>query len=173
MASTQKKVVVRSFAGVTTAAYAPQSGFLHAGSASVMLVDGRLAEFPLATLKHIAYVRDFNLQDQADPERLVRRSFTGRPRGEGLWLRIHFIDDDTMEGLTDVSLVLLDSLIEDRGIFLTPPDTRGNTQRLFVPRTSMRSLDVLGYVTSPSRKLAQLSEPKPLAQARLFAGRGE
>jgi hypothetical protein len=60
----------------------------------------------------------------------------------------------------------LESLIEDRGVFLTPPDTRGNAQRVFVPRSAIRSLEVLGYVTAPSKKLAKQIEAA--AQAGLF-----
>jgi hypothetical protein len=61
---------------------------------------------PLSEIKHIAYVRDFNLNDSVNPERLTRRTFLARPRTEGLWVRLSFRgqstpsnEPDQLEGL--------------------------------------------------------------------------
>jgi hypothetical protein len=135
-----------------------------------MAVDGRISSFPFKHLKQIAYVKDFNLDDKVDPERMGRTAFLARPRGDGLWLRLTFLDDQTLEGLAPSDLTFADALLDDHGIFLTPPDPRSNTQRLFVPRTALKSLEVLGVVTAPSRRLA--AKPKsrhtPDTQTKLF-----
>jgi len=157
MASGQKKVVIRRFAGPLAWGYLPQTAVVHDHMVPLMAVDGRVTPIFLNEIKTIAYVRDFNLDDVVEPERIGRKSFLARPRGEGLWLKIIFQDADSLEGLITVDLLLLEALIDDRGLFLTPPDGRGNTQRVFVPRTAVRSMEVLGYITSPSKRKAQVA----------------
>jgi len=157
MASGQKKVVIRRFAGPLAWGYLPQTAVVHDHMVPLMAVDGLVTPIFLNEIKTIAYVRDFNLDDVVEPERIGRKSFLARPRGEGLWLKIIFQDADSLEGLITVDLLLLEALIDDRGLFLTPPDGRGNTQRVFVPRTAVRSMEVLGYITSPSKRKAQVA----------------
>ena len=115
---------------------------------------GDSTPYPIKTLKRIAYVRDFNLDDKVDPERIGRMTFPARPRGDGIWLKLTFRDDELLEGLTTLDLAFADTLLDDRGIFLTPPDPRSNTLRLFVPRAALQSIEVLGFVTAPSLRLA-------------------
>jgi hypothetical protein len=154
MAPAQKKAVIRTLTGELHWGYLPFSGFLSSSIVSIMAPDGRHNQLSLNNIKAIAYVRDFNLDDPADPERLGRKTFLGRPRGDGLWLRLTLLDNDILEGLASPGIDLLDSLIDDHGILLAPPDTRGNTQRLFVPRSAIRTFQVLGFVTAPSKRLA-------------------
>jgi len=161
MAPSQKKVILRSFSNELTWGYLPQSGFLGDGTIPLMAPDGRLSPVPLKTLKHIAYVRDFNLDDPVNPERLGRLTFPARPRGDGLWLRLTFLDDQVLEGLSTLDLAFADTLLHDRGLLLTPPDPRSNTLRLFLPRAALTSIETLGYVTAPSRRLIPAPKSKP------------
>jgi hypothetical protein len=154
MPSAHKKVVVRQFGIGPSWGYLTPSGFLSGEDVVLLLPDGRTKPFPINTIKLIAYVRDFNLDDALDPERMGRRNFQGRPRGEGLWLRVEFRDEDQLEGLASFDLGFLDMLLEDRGVLLSPPDGRGNTQKVFVPRTAMRTLELLGSIGSPSKRAA-------------------
>ena len=152
MPSAQKKVIIRTLTGVLAWGYLPQIFFLDQNTVPLMATDGRLTRISLNDIKTISYVRDFNLDDPANPERLHRRTFPARPRGDGLWLRLTFLDADILEGLGTLDIAFLDSLLADRGLLLTPPDPRGNTQRLFVPRSALSSLEVLGFVTAPSKR---------------------
>ncbi len=164
MASGQKKVILRTLAGTLTWGYLPQTLFLRENQVPVMSTDSRLTPMSLNDIKTISYVKDFNLDDSVNPERLLRRTFLARPRGDGLWLRLTFLDDDILEGLGTLDIASLDSLLADRGLLLTPPDPRGNTQRLFIPRSALRSLEVLGFVTAPSKRPAKptsTSNPQP------------
>jgi len=154
MAPAQKKVVLRSFSNELAWGYLPQAGFLRDGQITLMATDGRLTPFPIKTLKRIAYVRDFNLDDKVDPERIGRMTFQARPRGDGIWLKLTFRDDEVLEGLTTLDLAFADTLLDDHGLFLTPPDPRSNTLRVFVPRLALQSIEVLGYVTAPSLRFA-------------------
>jgi hypothetical protein len=162
MASAQKKVIVRQFEAGLAWGYLPQTHLLDTSGVSLMDIDGRIKCLYFNDIKTIAYVKDFNLDDTQDPERLGRRAFATRPKGDGLWLRLILRDGDTMEGLSSVDIGWLDSLIDDRGLFLTPPDARSNTQRLFIPRPAIASLEVLGLIMAPARRaLAKKPAPTP------------
>lgn len=154
MAGSQKKVIVRCHDGKVAWGYLPQSEFLRDGRVALMGADGRVNSIDFNEIQMISYVRDFNLDDTIDPERLGRRSFVARPRGEGLWVRLGFEDDSTLEGLMPFDLGFLDTLLDDQGIFLTPPDGRSNVVRVFVSRRTLRALEVLGWVTAPSQRAA-------------------
>ena len=157
MAAAQKKVIVRTFAATLAWGYLPQGGFARSTGIDLMAIDGRVSTLPINQIKTISYVRDFNLDDSLDPERIGRKSFPARPRGDGIWIKLTFRDDDFMEGLATFDLGFVDSMLEDGGIFMRPPDARANTQRVFVPRTSLRSVEVLGFVTAPSKRAAEKS----------------
>jgi hypothetical protein len=132
--------------------YLPLSGFVRNRALDLLDLSGRVIPVLLNDIKLISYVRDFNLSDTVNPERLTRRTFLARPRTEGLWLRLVFTSGDLLEGLAPTDLTLLDDLVNDAGLFLTPPDTRSNTQRIYVPRTSIAELTLLAVITSPSKK---------------------
>ena len=164
----QKKVVIRQFQGSLAWGYLPAIGFLDDGLVTLMQVDGRAKAIDFKDIKTICYVRDFNLDDPDDPERIGRRAFPARPRGDGLWLRAAFLDGDSLEGLVSFDMAFVESLLEDRGFFLTPPDARANAQRVFMPRAALASLEVLGYITAPSKRPAA-KPAKDTGQPRLFA----
>ena len=152
MSNSRKKIIVRRFSGDTLAGYLPHASFVRNQSLDLLDLSGRIIPLPLNDIKTVCYVRDFNLGDQINPERLTRRAFLARPRSEGLWLRLTFRTGDLLEGLAPTDRTLLDSLADDDGIFLTPPDTRSNTQRLYVPRAALTDVQLLAVITTPSRR---------------------
>ena len=188
MSSAHKKVIVRRFLGDTTPGYLPLARFVRSRSTSspddrvVDLLDlsGRVLSITLTEIKHICYVRDFNLNDTANPERLTRRTFLARPRTEGLWLRLTFrnppgapppsasTEPEQFEGLAPIDLSLADDLVNDAGLFLIPPDIRSNTQRIFVPRPAITELQLLAVITTPSRHKPAPGGSKPSLQEDLF-----
>ncbi|NYF80662.1 DUF6982 domain-containing protein [Granulicella arctica] len=172
MSSSQKKVIVRRFAGDVTPGYLPLNAFVRQDAATprVDLLDlsGRVISLHLNDIKTISYVRDFNLNDTVNPERLARRTFLARPRTEGLWVRLTFRGGDLLEGLAPTDLSLLSNAIEDIGLHLTPPDIRSNTQRIFVPRSAITDLQLIAVITTPSRKKPLPTEEAPSLQDTLF-----
>jgi hypothetical protein len=169
MSNSRKKVVVRRFSGDTLPGYLPNASIVHNDAVDLLDLSGRILSLPLNDIKTVCYVRDFNLADTQNPERLARRSFLARPRSEGLWLRLTFRTGDLLEGLAPTDRTLLDSLIEDAGLFLIPPDTRSNTQRLYVPRAAITELQLLAVITTPSRRPAAPERPaKENLQDELF-----
>lgn len=174
MAAGQKKVVVRQTGGVLAWGYLPGEGFVVDGRVELIEVDARAKWIDLSEIETIAYVRDFNLDDAIEPERMGRRAFSVRPKGEGLWVRVEFLRElAPLEGLLSFDLGFLDGVLEEGGISMVPPDTRGNTLRVFVPRTAMRTLEVLGWVSSPTKKLAEKTakQVERAMQAGLFENR--
>ena len=171
MASSRKKVIVRRFSPGVLWGYLPQAGLVQPGTADMLALldlDGRVHPLALDDVKYVSYVRDFNPSDTQNPERLLRKTFSGRPRSEGLWLRLSLRDGDRIEGLAALDLALAEGWAEDLGVHLTPPDTRGNTQRLYIPRSAITAMEILAVVTTPSRKKPAASPPDE-AQPDLFS----
>lgn len=156
MSSSRKKVIVRRITGEIVPGYLPLAAFVRNGTVDLLDLNGHVIPIALGSIKYICYVRDFNLNDTANPERLARRAFLARPRTEGLWLRLTFrnpsVENDTLEGLAPIDASLLDDLIADAGLQLIPPDIRSNTQRVFVPRAAIADLQLIAVITTPSRK---------------------
>jgi hypothetical protein len=163
--SAHKKVIIRRNRGAGQAdilpGYLALSGFVRNRALDLLDLSGRVIPLLLNDIKLISYVRDFNLNDTVNPERLLRRTFLARPRTEGLWLRLTFTTGELLEGLAPIDITLLDDLVNDAGLFLIPPDTRSNTQRIYVPRTSIAELTLLAVITSPSKKKPTHAPPSP------------
>jgi hypothetical protein len=70
---------------------------------------------------------------------------------EGLWVRVRFRDGETVEGLMPNDL----THVGVEGFFLNPPDTRGNIQRIFVPRSALSELTVLAVIGSAAKRRRQ------------------
>ena len=169
MASSLKKVIVRRFSPGLLWGYLPASGVQQAGMLGLLDLSGRMQSIPLADVKFVSYVRDFNTADTLNPERLVRKTFLARPRTEGLWLRLALRDGDGIEGMAALDLALADGWAEDLGVHVVPPDIRGNTQRLYVPRSSVEALEILAVVTTPTRKKAIARAAAKETQPDLFS----
>jgi hypothetical protein len=82
-------------------------------------------------------------------------------------LRLIFRSGDLLEGLAPTDRSLLDALADDDGLFLTPPDTRSNTQRLYIPRAALTEVQLLAVITTPSRRQPRPSTAEPI-QDELF-----
>jgi hypothetical protein len=151
MGSTQKKAILRMHDGNWLAGYLPVAGFIRQGAIELLDLSARRQAVALASLKWACFVRDFNSGEPANPERLLRTTFAGRPRLAGLWVRATLTDETVLEGVVANDL----SLLDPAGLLLTPPDTRSNTQRIFLPRSSMQDLTVVavvGATAKPTRK---------------------
>src|SRR4051812_24934351 len=153
MASTHKRVIVRKFSRDTLSGYVAPSAFIANGKLELLNTGGNLVFVELSEVKSIFFVRDFS-----DAE-FTRKTFTSRPRTEGLWVRMKFKDNDLLEGLMSNDL----TQVSADGFLLNPPDTRGNVQRIFVPRSAVVSVNVLAVIGSPQarRKAAQDQAAQP------------
>jgi len=164
MPSSRKKAIVRKFTRDWVAGYLPSDGFAHDEQIELLDLSGKIMTLELSGLKWICFVRDFNSGEASNPERLLRKTFTGRPRSEGIFVRLKLTDGDTIEGLAANDL----SFTSGEGLFLTPPDTRSNTQRLWIPRTSLAEFEVIAVIGTAAKKKVPLSTSTSDAQESLF-----
>ena len=141
-------MIVRKYSRDWLAGYLSLSGFTGRGQMELLDLEGKVITLNLEEVKWVCFVRDFNSGEPGNPERLVRKSFAGRPRAEGVWLKLKLKDNEGLEGMATNDV----SLLENDGIFLTPPDTRSNTQRIYLPRTSIAELEVVAVVSAPSKR---------------------
>lgn len=151
--SVRKPVIVRKFSRDWYAGYASANFGQDAAELEILDQTGKVLHIGWEQVKWVCYVRDFPSQtaDQANPERLMHKRFSVRPRIAGLWLRMTLKDGDELEGLAGNDL----SLVEGAGLLLTPPDTRSSTQRIYVPRQAIQSLEVVSLIGAPGRRHAQ------------------
>jgi hypothetical protein len=100
MASARKPVIVRKFSRDWCAGYAGAEFGQQKAELEFLDLTGKVVRMGWEQVKWICYVRDFPAgpADQANPERLVRKRFSLRPRTAGLWLRLTLGDGDELEG---------------------------------------------------------------------------
>jgi len=136
MATTHKKVIVRKMDRDSVNGYVG-AVFISDGKLELMNTAGNVVAIELHEVKGVYFVREFG-----DSESLTRKTFTSRPRVEGLWVRLRFRDNEIIEGMMPNDL-----LHEGRdGFSIIPPDTRSNTQRIFVPRAALAEMTVIGVI---------------------------
>lgn len=149
MPSTHKKVVVRKIDRDSVNGYVSPANFVREGKLEILNTAGNVVAIDLRDIKVVYFVREFG-----ETESLNRKTFTTRPRTEGLWVRIKFKDNDTIEGL--MSNDLSANLAE--GFLINPPDLRSNTQRMFIPRNALESLTVLAVIGAGRRQRRGMAE---------------
>jgi hypothetical protein len=160
--STHKKVVVVLLDGKTVRGYLNPAALGRSPEIDLLTPEGEHRSIQTRDMKSVYFVREF--KDTFEPE---RKTFLSRPKLDGLWVRLRFRDEDVMEGI--VSNNLLDLL--DTGVQLTPPDLHGNVLHMFIPRTSLVEMKVLGVVGVARRapRAARDITAAIEAQSKLFS----
>src|SRR5271154_265511 len=143
MPSTHKKVIVRKMDRDSVSGYVSPAQFVTEGKLELLNTSGNVVAMDLRDIKGVYFVREFG-----DSESLTRKTFTTRPRTEGLWVRLRFKDSEVLEGMMPNDL----SLTPAEGFLINPPDLRTNTQRIFVPRPALESLTVLAVIGATRRQ---------------------
>jgi hypothetical protein len=156
--STTKKAVIRRFDREPIAGFINPQSYLQPTGVEMLTVAGAALTVPYGEVKTVSFVRDF---DSADPNR-ERKVFNTRPKIDGLWVRLTLRDGEVLEGILSNDLLAL----EPYGFTVVPPDPYSNNQRVFLPRTSLDQVQVLGVVGSPLRK--RKGRPAAKEQIGLF-----
>jgi len=151
-ASTHKKVVVVLLDRTSLRGYLNPSNLGDTETIELLTPDGERRNFAIKEVRSIYFVREF--ADDFEPERKV---FLSRPKLDGLWVRLKFRDNDSIEGVVPNDLL---SLL-DRGVQITPPDLHGTTIKIFIPRTALSEMTVLGVVGIARRKPVVPAPPQP------------
>lgn len=143
MPSTHKKVIVRKLDRDSVSGYVAPANFVADGKLELLNTSGNVVAVDLRDIKAVYFVREFS-----DSEVMSRKTFTTRPRTEGLWVRLKFKDNEVIEGIMPNDLAQNPA----EGFLINPPDLRSNTQRVFVPRASLTSLTVIAVIGAARRR---------------------
>lgn len=155
MASTHKKVIVRKTDRDSVNGFVAPANFVVDGKLELLNTSGNVVAIDLRDIKAVYFVRDFS-----DADVLTRKTFTTRPRTEGLWVRMKFKDNDMIEGILPNDLALNPA----DGFLVNPPDLRSNTQRIFIPRSALASVNVLAVIGAARRR----RKPSDTRQVPMF-----
>jgi len=155
---TRKKAVILLLDLTPLKGYINPANLPGTDSIDLLTPDGEHQAVAASEIKAVYFVDDLNLS--FEPE---RKSFLSRPKLEGLWLKLTFRDRDTLEG------IVVNELLEilDRGIQFTPPDLHGNCSRVYVPRSALTEVKVLGVVGA-AKRLPRPAAAATSAQPKLF-----
>ncbi len=153
-ASTHKKVVIELEDSTALRGFLNPARLAGADMLDLLTPDGEHEAVPLAKVRAVYFVRD--LDEEFAPE---RKAFLNRPKLDGLWVKVRFRDETTLEGVIPNDLLTF----LDNGLHLSPPDFNSNTDRIYVPRPAIAELTVLGVVGVARRKPSAVP-----AQPRLF-----
>jgi hypothetical protein len=156
-ASTTKKALIRRYDRETMAGYVNPASFLQPDGVELLSDQGHASIVPYTEIKLVAFVKEF--EGGADPQRQV---FLTRPKMAGLWVNLRFRDGAVLEGIIPNNLMQL----EASGFTVIPPDSFGNRQRVWAPRSSLVAVEVLGVVGSPLKK--RKGKPPAREQIGLF-----
>jgi hypothetical protein len=156
--STSKRVLVARFDRTAVKGFVNPRTWLGKDGIEVLTPEGALARVPYAEVRYVCFVRDF---DQQEPRRDMR-VFLTRPKMSGLWVHLRLRDGQTLEGvMTNDPLAW-----EPEGFSLVPPDPGYQNQRLFVPRTSITEMRVLGVIGGAAHRRSKT--PAPGSQLEMF-----
>src|ERR1051325_9143405 len=149
--STTKKAIVERFEKEPLAGYLNPVSFLQPAGIELLSEQGNLTTLPYGEIKTVSFVREFGAASAS-----TRRVFLTRPKMEGLWVRLQFRNGEIQEGVLPNNLLQ----VEYYGFTLIPPDSIGSNHKLFVPRSAVRSVEVMGVGGSP------LTRRKPKVAAK-------
>ena len=142
--STNKKVHLARFDREPLEGFVQASGGMEGDTIELLTPAGSLLRIPVSETKAVCFVRDFD----AGESWREHRTFQTRPKSPGLWVRLVFRDGDSIEGMVQNNLML----VEPAGFGIIPPDPTFQNQRIFVPRAALREVQVLGVVGSPLKR---------------------
>jgi len=145
--------------GNTLAGYLNPAQLGQADAVELLSTEGEQLAVALSEIKRIYFVREFT--ENYVPE---RKAFLSRPKIEGLWVRLEFSDGETLEGIVPNDLLAL----LDHGVQITPPDLRGTCLRIFIPRSALRAVSVLGVVGASQRAKPKPAKAPSPPQRKLF-----
>ncbi len=94
---------------------------------------------PVERLKALFFVKSF----EGRSEYREVKFFDKNPPIKGLWVRVQFFDNESLEGIVQNSI---DFLVKP-GFFLKPPDPASNNAILYVVKSSLADFRVLGVHT--------------------------
>lgn len=106
------------------------------GQLKLKSMDGKSHSVGLTELKALFFVKSFDGSRQYTETKF----FGAHPVLEGIWARLEFSDNETIEGVIFNSLHFL----TDEGFFVKPPDPHSNNRMMYVLKSSLRDFRIMG-----------------------------
>ena len=134
--SGRPKIIARTKSGKCFKGYLRDGRFLTRGILRMTTVDSQELPVDLNQLKGVFFVRDF----EGNKNHLENKILVADPDRPGLRVRLRFEDNETMEGVVENHLELLQAA----GFFFWPADPEANNDLIFVMKSSLLGFRVLG-----------------------------
>jgi hypothetical protein len=134
--SERPKIIARTREGERFKGFLADGRALMRGKLRMKNLEGRDLPLDLEQLKGIFFVRDYD----GNRDYLENKSLTTDPDRKGLRVRIRFEDNESLEGVVENSLELLQAV----GFFFWPADPKANNELIFVVKSSLLGFRVLG-----------------------------
>jgi len=133
--SGRHKLVIQTKAGSVVRGYL-KSQSLARGKLYVTTLESQDIAVDVEKLKAIFFVRDFD----GDKKYFEQKLLEEEPERKGLRVRIRFEDNETMEGVTDNSL----ELIQSPGFFFWPADAGANNALIYIVKSALVGFKIIG-----------------------------
>ncbi len=134
--SSRPKIVARSRNGERFKGYLLEGRSLPRGILRMRSIEGGDLPLDLEQLKGIFFVRDYD----GDRSYLETKSLTTDPERKGLRVRLRFEDNETLEGVVENSV----DLLQAAGFFFWPADVKANNELIFVVKSALLGFRILG-----------------------------
>lgn len=152
---------MKRFNGTALEGYVLPYDFQHREGVEILARTAEEVFVPYSDVRAVYFIRDFG----DDPENNLPRLFGARPKRGGLWVRMRFRDGEELEGVMPNNLLIMGQY----GVTLSPPDVRGNAQKVFIPSVAISKFEVLGVIRAPRRR-ARRPPAQPKKTRDLFSG---
>ncbi len=135
--SGRPKIVARTKSGKCLKGYLRDGRVLITrGILRMTTVDSQELPVDLNQLKGVFFVRDFD----GNKHRLENKILLSDPERPGIRVRLRFEDNETMEGVIENGL----DLLQASGFFFWPADPEANNDLIFVMKSALLGFRVLG-----------------------------
>lgn len=134
--SGRPKIIARTKNGKCFKGYLRDGRFLTRGILRMTTIDNQELPVDLNQLKGVFFVRDF----EGNKHHLENKILVADPERPGLRVRLRFEDNETMEGVVENHL----DLLQAAGFFFWPADPEANNDLIFVMKAALLGFRVLG-----------------------------
>jgi hypothetical protein len=133
----KRKVILRKLNGEVLKGYIEGTpDLLTADQLTIVSLTEQEIQISKRDVKALFFVRKFS----GDKEYSEVKFFESQPKIDGLWVRLHFLDSESIEGIVANTIKFL---VED-GFYLKPPDPNSNNRLMFVVKSALVDFTVLG-----------------------------
>ena len=133
----KRKVILRKLNGEVLKGYIEGTpDLLTADQLTIASLTEETIQISKRDVKALFFVRKFS----GDKEYSEVKFFESQPKIDGLWVRLHFLDSESIEGIVANTIKFL---VED-GFYLKPPDPNSNNRLMFVVKSALVDFTVLG-----------------------------